>query len=204
MMFTKNKYNIIIEEGNRIHSSDKLLKSMHLELKTTILRICIEFITQEIDLITLEYCLKAINPLILPETFQYLQQTPLYQILKEIISSQMIFSVKASALNCLMNLFINSDSNFSISMIEDGFFNFIDENCQNLSESIAPDIINSILRFLQLNESVEGLDKNIIYGDTNIREFLDDIVNSDSELTDESGFPLKDIANSILQQEEDE
>ena len=205
MMFTKNKYNILIEDDTKIHASDKLLASISLQLKLNIINLLIQFVNPEIDAITLEYSLKAINSLILPQTFSSIQQTNLYQSLKEIIVSDIIFSVKSSALRCLISMFLISDASFSLTMIEDGFMSFINDHCNDLPEDLYHDIINAILHYNQLGESIgDAFDTSIIYGETNIHEFLDDLVNSDSQLTDESGFPLSDIANSILQHNEDE
>ncbi len=205
IIFTDTPYNILIENGKRVHSSSKMMSILPADLKNDIIETILFFINPECDIILVEYALKALNPFITQETMKLMIDNEIYQKITNILQTEVAFSAKAAALLCIFSFFIFSDNEFSLLIIENNFMNYIEQNCLELLSVCGGSIINSILRYLYLKENVNNeLDVDIIFGSSNIREFLDILCNTDEEdLVDENGDSLSDLANSILQREQD-
>ena len=209
MMFSQSRYNIVYIDGKRVHSSDILMEKTDKNVKDAIINFSLHFLNEASNNKTIEYSLKALNPFILEENIPYLNENGVYDKLMNILMSEISFDTKIPAFHCLMQLFINSDNDFSLFMIENGFMIYINDNIHELMYTSGALIINSIIRYLFLQEKVdENIDIDIIFGDTNIHDTLIELSNScgdeNDDETDEHNAPLSDIANGILQKYEEQ
>ena len=117
IMFSTSPYNIIIENGERIHSSAKLMQTTSIIVKNEIIITCLAYLNPESPDLIIEYALKALNPFFLKETIEIMKEHQVYEKLVQILSDEPQFSTKGIAFQCLINLFTSADPDFSKQMI---------------------------------------------------------------------------------------